>query len=87
MRLQSGEEVADELVARQDEAEGHEHDVGRVGVPPEAGGLPPETHEDEDARQGEDLADLDADVEGDKVASRLSRESSKSCSLVARPTP
>lgn len=66
--LRSGDEEADELIARQDEAEGHDDHIGGVGVAPEAGRLPPESDDDQDGAQRQKLADLDPDVEGQEIA-------------------
>ena len=37
-------------------------------MPPEAGGLPPEAHDNEDGAERQELSRLDADVEGHQIA-------------------
>src|SRR3546814_4790426 len=65
--MKSGDGKADELVADQQEASGHEDGVGGEGVTHEAVRLAPEAQQDQDGGKGEKLSDLDADIESDQV--------------------
>src|SRR3546814_3112679 len=65
--MKSGDGKADELVADQHEASGHEDGVGGEGVTHEAVRSAPEAHQDQDGGKGEKLSDLDADIERDQV--------------------
>ena len=61
------EEVAGELVADQQEAAGHHDRIRRERVPHEAAARAPVGQRDQDRRQRQPLADLDADVEAHDV--------------------
>ena len=63
----TGNEKAGQLIADQHEAGGHHDGVGGVGVAPEAVGAAPVAHRDEDGGERQQLADLDADIEGEQV--------------------
>src|SRR3546814_11572869 len=65
--MKAGDGKADELVADQHEASGHEDGVGGEGVTHEAVRSAPEAHQDQDGGKGEKLSDLDADIERDQV--------------------
>jgi hypothetical protein len=71
--LKSGDGEADELVADQHEAGGHEDCVGGEGVAHETARPAPEAHQDQNGGEGEKLADFDADVEGDQVGEQTVR--------------
>src|SRR5687767_13008288 len=68
MRLDwSRNEKAGELIADQHEAGSHHDCICGVGVAPEAIGPPPVTHGDQNRREGQQLANLDADIESQQV--------------------
>ena len=69
----TAEEIAGELVADQQEAAGHQHRVGRKRVAQEAAARAPVGQRDQDRRQRQHLADLDADVEADDVRDQAVR--------------
>lgn len=66
-RLELDDEPAGELVAGQHESGGHHGDIGGVGMSPEAVGPTPVAHQDQNGGERQQLADLDTDVEGQKV--------------------
>lgn len=62
-----GNKVAGELITDQHEAGGHHQHVGGIGMLEKARCLSPITHRDENHRERNQLADLDTDIEGEKV--------------------
>ncbi|KAG0757898.1 hypothetical protein G6F24_010176 [Rhizopus arrhizus] len=67
------DDQAGELVTHQEETGAHHGNVGGVGMAPEAGGTSPVAHDNQNGTQGQELADLDADVEGNQVGDQAVR--------------
>ena len=65
--MRSGDGPAGELVTNQDETGSHQGDVGGIGMAPEASGVAPVPHDDQDCGERQELTNLDADVEGEEV--------------------
>lgn len=62
-----GDGKADELVADEHEASGHENGVGCEGMAHETSSPAPEPHEDEDHAEREKLSDFYAHVECEEI--------------------
>src|SRR5918996_311078 len=63
VREESRYEIAGQLITDQDEAAGHDNDVGRERLPLECGRAAPEAHHDENRRERKQLAHFYSDVE------------------------
>ena len=55
------------MQAHEDEPHGHHDDVGGVGLAEEVWGFPPESHDDEDHGERENLPEFDPDIECQQV--------------------
>ena len=71
--MKSGGEQASELITDQHEAGAHQGNIGGVGIAQEASSAPPESHHDENSAEGQQLADLNADIECQEIGDQAVR--------------